>query len=62
MPTAVAIPDSHTIVTADGITDETIAERTRQLGRELVEYAGVAQYPKGSVQPIAVAEAKQGDS
>ena len=44
LPTAVAIPDSHTLITDDGITDSAIAERTRQLGRDLVAYAGVASY------------------
>ncbi|RDI72709.1 NADPH-dependent FMN reductase [Halopelagius longus] len=45
LPTEVAIPDSHSVVTDDGIADPRIAERTRRLGRELVEYAGVANYP-----------------
>jgi len=46
LPTAVAIHDSHTLITDDGISDSDIAERTRQLGRELVEYAGVGSYPE----------------
>lgn len=48
LPTEVAISDSHSKVGADGIRDEALAERTRTLGRELVEYAGVSGYPEWS--------------
>lgn len=46
LPTAVAIPDSHSIIAGSGIRDSDIAERTNRLGRELAEYAGVASYPE----------------
>ena len=49
LPTEVAIPDSTATVGPDGIRDEALAERTRELGRELAEYAGVSQYP-GTVE------------
>jgi len=52
LPTAVAIHDSHTLITDDGISDSDIAERIRQLGQELVEYAGVANYPETPQQQI----------
>lgn len=45
LPTEVAIPDSHSLITENGIQDPELAERTRRLGRELVAYAGVAAYP-----------------
>jgi NAD(P)H-dependent FMN reductase len=45
LPTEVAIPDSHSLITDNGIQDPELAERTRRLGRELVTYAGVAAYP-----------------
>jgi len=50
VPTEVAIPDSHSMVTDDGIEDSDIAERTRRLGEELVDYAGVTNYPELSQQ------------
>lgn len=46
LPTEVAIPDSHTQITDDGVRDQQLAERTDRLGRELVAYAGVSQYPE----------------
>lgn len=46
LPTEVAIPDSHSLVGENRIKDPDIAERTRRLGRELVEYAGVATVPE----------------
>lgn len=49
LPTEVAIPEAHATVGDDGIRDEALAERTRKLGRELVEYAGVSEYP-GAVE------------
>lgn len=51
LPTEVAIPEAHATVGDDGIREETLAERTRQLGRELVEYAGVSEYPEFSGRP-----------
>jgi NAD(P)H-dependent FMN reductase len=52
LPTEVAIPNSHTTITEDGIDDTAISERTRRLGRELVEYAGVASYPETNQRPL----------
>lgn len=46
LPTEVAIPDSFSTVDENRIKDSDIAERTRRLGRELVLYAGVSEYPK----------------
>lgn len=48
LPTEVAIPDSHSLISEDGIHDTELADRTRRLGRELVEYAGVASYPESN--------------
>lgn len=48
LPTEVAIPASHTTITETGIGDADLVERTRRLGRELVTYAGVANYPETS--------------
>ena len=45
LPTQVAIPDSHSTISYEGIEDGDLAERTRRLGREAVDYAGVATYP-----------------
>ncbi|MFB6228930.1 MAG: NADPH-dependent FMN reductase [Halobacteriales archaeon] len=49
LPTEVAIPDSHSLITDSGIQDADLAERTRRLGRELVTYAGVAAYPESNL-------------
>lgn len=46
LPTEVAIPDSHSMITESGIRDSDLAERVHRLGAELVEYAGVATYPE----------------
>lgn len=46
LPTEVAIPDSHTLITDDGVRNQQLADRIDRLGRELVAYAGVAQYPE----------------
>jgi NAD(P)H-dependent FMN reductase len=46
VPTEVAIPHSHTLVTEDGIENSEISKRTRRLGKELVDYAGVTRYPE----------------
>lgn len=53
VPTEVAIPNSHALVTDDGIEDSDIGERTRRLGGELVDYAGVTNYPELSQQSSA---------
>ncbi|WP_396610602.1 NADPH-dependent FMN reductase [Haloferax sp. S1W] len=57
LPTEVAIPDSHTMVTEAGIREQALAERTARLGRELARYAGVPHYPElvrhGSEQTAA---------
>lgn len=45
LPHQVGVPNSGSTVTADGIGDDRITERTRRLGRELVAYAGVDDYP-----------------
>lgn len=41
LPTEVAIPDSHALISEDGIEDDELTERVQRLGRDLVEYAGV---------------------
>ncbi|SER36482.1 NADPH-dependent FMN reductase [Natrinema salaciae] len=46
LPTEVAIPNSQTVITDDGISDSDIAERARRLGHELVAYAGMSSYPE----------------
>ena len=46
LPTEVAVPSAHTTVTDDGIADDDVAARTRRLGRDLVDYAGVSRYPE----------------
>lgn len=48
LPTEVAIPDSRSTVSSDAIEDRTIAERTQRLGRELVAYAGISEFPETS--------------
>lgn len=48
LPIEVAIPDSHSLITENGIQDPEFAERTRRLGEQLVEYAGVAAYPESN--------------
>ena len=50
LPTEVAIPNSHALITDDGIIDSEIAERTRRLGQELADYAGVSNHPKPDQQ------------
>ncbi|MDS0258322.1 NAD(P)H-dependent oxidoreductase [Haloarcula sp. S1CR25-12] len=51
LPTEVAVPDSHAVITDGGIADDDIAQRVRGLGRELADYAGVARYPELADQP-----------
>ncbi|WP_267640550.1 NADPH-dependent FMN reductase [Haloarchaeobius amylolyticus] len=46
LPHEVGIPDSHETVGRDGITDPAIERRVRELGEQLVEYAGVDRYPE----------------
>jgi NAD(P)H-dependent FMN reductase len=50
LPTEVAIPNSHALITDDGISDSEIAERTRRLGQELADYAGVSNHPQPNQQ------------
>lgn len=50
LPTEVAIPNSHALITDNGISDSEIAERTRRLGQELVGYAGVSNRPQPNQQ------------
>jgi len=60
LPTEVAIPDSHSTISHEGIKDQNLAERTRRLGREAVDYAGVATYPAlaaGTDSPVSDCEA-----
>lgn len=45
LPTAVAIPDSHSVISDEGIEDEDLEGRTHRLGRELVAYAGMSEFP-----------------
>lgn len=51
LPTEVAIPDSHAQITDDGVRDQQLAERIDRLGRELVAYAGVSDYPEIATRP-----------
>jgi NAD(P)H-dependent FMN reductase len=46
LPVDVAIPDSYEQVEDGTLVDESIEERVRQLGTELVQYANVEQYPE----------------
>lgn len=46
LPTEVAIPNSHTQITDDGVQDREVANRLDRLGRELTAYAGVAADPE----------------
>lgn len=46
LPVEVAIPNSNATVTTDGIADDEITERVRQLGTDLARYAGVENYPE----------------
>lgn len=45
LPREVAIPNASSSVGAGGITDEDVASRVRDLGSDLVAYAGVEEYP-----------------
>jgi len=44
-PLEVGIPNASSTVGHDGIADESVADRVRELGREVAEYAGVEEYP-----------------
>jgi len=46
LPTDVAVPNARTMITDEEIADEAVAERVRQLGRDLVAYADVSRYPE----------------
>lgn len=46
LPTAVAIPDSHAVISDEGIEDAELERRTHRLGRELVDYAGLNEFPE----------------
>jgi len=54
LPTEVAIPDSHSLIEEDRITDPDIAERTHRLGRELARYAGGATGPETGTRRTAL--------
>jgi NAD(P)H-dependent FMN reductase len=45
LPVDVAIPDSYEQVDDSGLVDESVEDRVRRLGTELVQYANVEQYP-----------------
>jgi NAD(P)H-dependent FMN reductase len=45
LPLDVAIPDSHAQVEDGTLVDESIRDRVRELGTDVVQYANVAQYP-----------------
>ncbi len=53
LPLDVAIPDAHGQVSDDSLVDDTLRDRVDQLGRELVQYAGVAGYPASSDPPAS---------
>jgi NAD(P)H-dependent FMN reductase len=45
LPLDVAVPDSHEQVVDGTLVDESLQSRVDRLGTELVQYAGVSQYP-----------------
>lgn len=45
LPVEVAVPDSHATVGADGIRDDDVADRVRELGTDVVDYARVDDHP-----------------
>ncbi|PSP98816.1 NADPH-dependent FMN reductase [Halobacteriales archaeon QS_4_70_19] len=53
VPLEVAVPDSHSLIRDDGVTDTDLAERLDRLGEQLVRYAGVARYPEVAGVPGA---------
>ncbi|APW97157.1 NADPH-dependent oxidoreductase [Halobiforma lacisalsi AJ5] len=52
LPHQVGIPDSHERFADGELVDDDLRERTRRLGRELVDYAGVTSYPEVAEKPI----------
>lgn len=46
LPTEIGIPNSHSIITENGIDDPELSARARQLGEELVRYAAAPTYPE----------------
>jgi NAD(P)H-dependent FMN reductase len=46
LPFDVAIPDSHEQVDKGSLVDDSLEDRVRRLGTELVQYADVVQYPE----------------
>lgn len=60
-PLEVGIPNAHSTVGADGIADEDVADRVRDLGREVAAYAGLEEYPdlvEGRSERVAGAAGK----
>lgn len=55
LPVEVAIPSSHSTVSADAVVDDDVAERVAELGTEIVDYARVDDHP--SLQPATAAGA-----
>ncbi len=51
LPLEVAIPHASDLVVDGEITDDDLRSRIEQLGRELVEYAGVDNYPEAAAVP-----------
>jgi len=45
LPVEVAIPSSHSTVSADAIVDDDVADRVADLGTEVVDYARVDDHP-----------------
>ena len=48
LPHQVAIPNVRSVVEAGTITDDDLAERTRELGRQVVQYADISPNPAAS--------------
>ncbi len=51
LPLEVAVPNSHSTVQDDGITDAEIEGRVERLGEELAAYAGLERYPDLVAEP-----------
>ncbi|WP_248515196.1 NADPH-dependent FMN reductase [Salinarchaeum laminariae] len=58
LPLEVGIPAAYDTVGEDGIHDEDIESRVRELGEQLVEYAGVESYPDVADEPTVSAPAQ----
>lgn len=54
LPLEVGIPAAYDTVGDDGIEDPDIESRVRELGEQLVEYAGVENYPELAEEPRSV--------